>query len=664
MLSITFAASNLRTHIAGNSPEYPETSPELHVYVSSELYPEVLGNQRQVFVINERDIGKEYTLEIPNVKEMRPSSSLVISMFAKSKEGNRPYLVPCGTARMLIPYHIIGKSLPVRFKVDIVDPHCQSPVKKADLDFVIRNFVYTGNKVVTAQKWMNTPDEEDYWDERTQNYAKKALWTYLNSEQEIKFGVDHPKYKNAQKFVPSNTLLECIHCPYYQTEFYGLRLPGFAYSWIYPRTDPNEAFFVNIVRKSLEMYEMDESEFLGSISKQFAENSSPLPSSFMKAVNSVGGACCIYSQAQLYVLDHINQYRDSVCGWNSGTYIKCVENMNNLRVTHGNDCEDKAQDSAITAMSFKNFAGWTHPLTIACKMVVEQYCVLMCTGAASTASAQETRSGTEKDPSTFICHIFCLLIPSERLGIMLDRTNTDRSLVGIKRNKPAWNKELDILFCEGTGRESPTYRPEWEWSGESRDLYISRYIEQDKFEKENSNFALYDIIQKKYIAHPKDVEDYDDFYRFLVSAYIPKGQGSQIADITFVYPDTGRYGIYIHDLIYDRSNPGVVINEIIEPDEISHIEDVLNIAHPVPQPVPRPSDLVYRDIQFLEETLRLKPWIPEIPTKNKLFGYFFSIEELQGDHEKLNFTGNYRTYYKYYGLDVDTCYIELCFYQS
>jgi hypothetical protein len=161
------------------------------------------------------------------------------------------------------------------------------------------------------------------------------------------------------------------------------------------------------------------------------------------------------------------------------------------------------------------------------------------------------------------------------------------------------------------------------------------------------------------VAHPKNTYDYNAFYRYMVASFVPSGQGTKVGDITFVYSREERYGVLIHDFVYDDKEPGIVVNEILTEMETKFIEDCLLSVHPIPQLHMRNQNLVKYDLEFLERNLGLVPWSPKKACKH--FGYFFTLAELRKDPKKIIFEGPFEATYKYFGLDDTTAYIELCF---
>jgi hypothetical protein len=287
-------------------------------------------------------------------------------------------------------------------------------------------------------------------------------------------------------------------------------------------------------------------------------------------------------------------------------------------------------------------------------------------GAVSTAAAEDCSSGpvtdTEVEEVDFTAHIFCMLIPYGRAIKMLQRTNSDPSLIGIPKDIPPWSLELDLVFIEGTGRVSPILKPEWEWKTRERNWFLGNLRTQTQFEKENPHFANDSTMQVPYVSHPKNSSEYNCFYRYLVGGYIPQEEGVSVTDLTFVYTNKKAYGVLVHDLVYDVNEPGLVYNETREEGESKFIKDCLNAINPVPQLRNRNRFSVEEDLNFLERQLGLVKWTPN--QEKKHFGYFFAMEELRTKPWLVKINGPYESRYKYFGLDDFAAYIELCLYSK
>lgn len=653
MILLEFSVSDVDLHLAGSTPVFPEQDPVLHVYTSADLgvmRDGTFGADLEQGVVFSPGDSKRHVLYLPNATRLRESSSLVVGLYAVSSEQGLDFLVPCGTA--IVPMTDLRTKT-----LELTDPHPRVPIVKGSVKLVIHKITRDIQSGVETAPYI-TPagsEKEKAWMTKMNDYVMRVLGMFLTPEEDADYGIEPPHYPYARKFRPSHPMLRQIHCPFYQMEMMGRKLPGFAYSWIMPRAEPNEDYFVRLIKGALQLYEVDEKTFLSAVEKQLEEKKPLVCTDFKMVLDVIGGACSLYAQGQLYVPDHVNKYTPGHGAFSASTFIEEVENMNNLRVTHGNDCEDMGQDNAITALTLRNYESWTNPLTLACRRVLRNFLVLLPHGAVSTASASDAEA--PKD-TKFVAHIFCLLVSFGRIKKMTERTETDPALLGVPENLPAWSELLDVVFCEGTGRVSPILKPEWEWSSHEREWFVQRARTQVVFEKENTQFSSFNILQVPLIAHPKNTCEYNSFYRYLIAAYVPSGQGAKVGDITFVYPEKQQYGVLVHDFVYDAMNPGLVIPETLEEDEKKFIEECLLSVHPVPQLYCRDDDLIRRDLHFLEKVVGLTPWKSGKQCKN--FGYFFTLEELRREPLKIKFNGNYEACYKYFGLDNVTAYIELC----
>lgn len=156
------------------------------------------------------------------------------------------------------------------------------------------------------------------------------------------------------------------------------------------------------------------------------------------------------------------------------------------------------------------------------------------------------------------------------------------------------------------------------------------------FESRNSKFATYNIMQ--YSLRPKDeiCYEFNDFYKYVIGAQIPRGQGASVADLSFVYEERNTYGIMVQHLIYDDIlpgdashsdiSPGIVVNEILGDLETKITLEYLEMCQPVPHLSPRSEFKRTRDLQFLS-SIGLEEWRPSFGDSS--LGYFFSMDELR-----------------------------------
>lgn len=665
MLIIDFQIINAEFAVAHSAVGDDTDHPIFHVYTSRDLGPmndpSLSSNEplQTGIELTLQNMTLKKTLILPQADRLSSFSSLVIALFGTCEESGRKYRVPCGSDFLTLGALSKG-SFPSRHVLTLSDPHPKSPVLQANVTIEICSIKGsfsvdpTDNCVGYCIK-----KQDELLNEKMTEYILRSMSIFFSPQEDFYYGIEKPRYSKAKKMVASHPGLKKIHCPFYQMDFIGRRLPGFAYSWILPRTAPYEEYFVNLIQKGLELLEVSVNDFLSAINEQ--DNLPSLSREYMVASDVVGAICSLYAQGQLYVPDHVHSFAKHARGSHVLDFTQQVENMSVLRVTHGNDCEDMGADNMITALTLKQYDSWRHPLTRACQKVLQNYLVLLPQAAVSSASISDLKSNQQTMENVeFIPHIFGLLIPYSRVNRMLQRTGTDPSLLGVPNNIPKWTQDLDVIFCEGTGRVSPILKPAWEWSRNDKQHVIQVARQQVQFEEMNRPFISYNIMQTVLISKPENSYDYSDFYRFLVASYVPIGQGATVGDITFVYSKKNAYGILARDLIYDENDCGIVVNEILSREETDCINNWLQLAHPVPQLKLRDTFLIQQDLHFLNKVLSLEPWYPS--QNRKSFGYFFTMAELRANPNIVNIKGSYGRSYKYFGLDDFTAYIELCIY--
>lgn len=314
----------------------------------------------------------------------------------------------------------------------------------------------------------------------------------------------------------------------------------------------------------------------------------------------------------------------------------------------------------MTAMTIKNHEDWKEPLVKICQRVLNQYTIMMTQCAASLASMAD-RKETSND---LILHIFTMMIPHSKVKKLCERTDTDWKLLGIPTKIPSWNRKLEILFCEGTGRVNPCLRPIWESTFHDKRWYENSERDRYFFEIEHERFTKLSIIDKTFDI--KEGIEFNYFYKYIISAWIPDGQNSKVADITFVNVDRQRYGVPIVDLVFDGqvelgdfkgNEPGIVINEIITDRERTLVNRALCFTHPVPHIILRSKRLIEKDLSFLD-SLGMKQMISHDRCS---FEYFLSIQEVinMKDIIKSIDKTKYDLCYVYVALDDWTCFIQL-----
>lgn len=656
MILLTLHVSDVNLQLAGPTPEFPENEAVLHIYTSGDLGPmktDTGVDLEQGLIIGEPLDDKAMTFHLPNAKVITGSSCMVVTLFAKSTEGGRPYLADCGSC-MLNLEELKTKGAPFDQRLDFVNPHNSHHISKGSLTLQIQKAIWDVEPAIKTDPWMAIPGpQRDKWIDRMNNYIMRIMNMYYTPQDEGLYAFARSK-NGGGKFAPSNPALRRIHCPYFQMDFGGMMLPGSAYASVMPRMDPSEAYFAKLIDHALDLYEMDKGLFLATIEIQL--RSEKIDPNFASVLDVIGGACGMYAQGNLYVGDHSNAYNPSLgTPFEPKKSIIMDDDWGNLRVTHGNDCEEMGQDGLITARTLKGFYSkdWRDPTLKAIKQVLKHFLLFLPQGAVATPAAKDSQ---QKD-GDFIGHIFCMMIPHGRVLKMLERTHSDPKHIGLSKDVPAWSYDADIVFVEGTGRVSPILKPGWEWKNKSEEWFQTVGQAQNEFESMNTSFSSAALIQLPWVAHPKNKMEFDSFYRFIVGGFIPQEPGVTATDITFIYSDEKTYGVLVHDLVYDINNPGIVYNELRTEEESLFINDCLNMVHPVPQLVPRSKGLVEQDISFLERDLGLVRCTDQ---EKKHLGYFFSIEELRSNKSLVKFRGPYEARYKYFGLDDFTAYIELC----
>jgi hypothetical protein len=220
----------------------------------------------------------------------------------------------------------------------------------------------------------------------------------------------------------------------------------------------------------------------------------------------------------------------------------------------------------------------------------------------------------------------------------------------------------DVILSQG--RLMPDLKNPWENSPKPRSFYDTMERSRMEFERRNSRFASYNIMQYSNRPRTATAYDFSDFYKYVVGAQIPRGQGASVADIAFVYERENSYGILVQHLVYDGEDgnedshlPGVIINEILDRYEIETTLDFMSICQPVPHLAPRSEEYIERDHHFLRE-IGLEEWTMDMG--DCPLGYFFSLGELRDNPSCIRVLREWKLYYKYLGISEDTSYVEIC----
>lgn len=505
MILLNISVPEFVANWAGETDQFPELGGVMHVYTSADLgvMKEVKGKLEDSEVLEQGLIIENLpepnirTLYLPEATQLTGSSSLVFSLLAKSRENGRPYLVACGSVMLNIPEEIRHSKMPLSRRIEFVNPHPSVPVSKGSAVVRIHSATWDVPTAIKKEPWMACGHHRDDYLRRMDDYIFRIMDMFYSKEDDRKYPHPAPRHGSG-KFEPSHPGLRKIHCPFFQMDFGGFMLPSSSYASIMPRAEPDESYFVKLFDGALDLYEMKKSDFLKAVDRQMEEKTAMVHPEFKHALDVIGGACAMYAQGQAYVPDHANTYDPS-----SGTsfdpkkHIVFDEDMQNLRVTNGDDCEDMGQDGLITARTIRGFyeTPWKAPVLKAAQQVLGGFLLLMPHGAVSMAAADECKEAPDAENIQFMAHIFCLMIPHGRALKMLRRGGSDPASIGVPLQAPAWSERLDLVFVEGTGRVSPIFRPEWEWQNKDMSWFTETVQGQIAFEKENPRFAGYNIMQ-------------------------------------------------------------------------------------------------------------------------------------------------------------------------
>lgn len=475
-LDLEFKFSKYVDHLGedGNDTvDFAESSGYIYVYPSADMgsFRDSSGN-----ILPEGlrvdDLCGSHRVSLSGLKILKTSSCIGFSYFAHSRYQKQDFEMPCGTSVINLRDGILNTSRGtkakatkkstkrltrktverIHHKIEFWETHLDPPVLKGSVEVDIICSRDENDFEFEDAEWMSYPKDREFFNlDLLDDYIRRAMSMFFDDKEDAYHQVSAVKYPGFKKYTASHPTLKKIHIPYYVVGIPEVRLPGFSYSWLRPRGDLNEDYYVNLIRSSLSLFDVREEEFLSEIESQFSRKDGKTSSMFDLCTNVIAGACCLYSQGQLYVPDHINRYNRTLGIPFDQNYISNCENMGVLRLTHGNDCEDMGCDNSMVAMVLKTHSGWSNPLTLACKRVLQQFMVLMANCAVSTRSAAESRV-TSIGPNDLMSHVLCILVPNSRMVSMCRRTQTDHSLLGLADDSPNWNVDMGILFLEGTVR--------------------------------------------------------------------------------------------------------------------------------------------------------------------------------------------------------------------
>src|SRR5690606_29172094 len=119
------------------------------------------------------------------------------------------------------------------------------------------------------------------------------------------FSIPKPIYEKAHKYKAIDIRIEKCHCPEYRLDIPGIFLPGFAYSWLMPRDDPNEEYYINLLHNAMRMYDMKPESFEKTITQQIRSDTQVLLLNTKRVLEIIAGACSMFAQSQLYIADHV-----------------------------------------------------------------------------------------------------------------------------------------------------------------------------------------------------------------------------------------------------------------------------------------------------------------------------------------------------------------------
>jgi hypothetical protein len=132
------------------------------------------------------------------------------------------------------------------------------------------------------------------------------------------------------------------------------------------------------------------------------------------------------------------------------------------------------------------------------------------------------------------------------------------------------------------------------------------------------------------------------------------GQGTTVGDVTFVYERDQRYGVYIKDMIRDRFDMGIVVNEIMSDEEHRCLKDALLKIHPIPQLAPMTDDRKKRETNVLERSIGLRECRDDTPPS-----YVFDMKDVMRNPIPIKIRGDFRVTYRHHGIETDTSFVTI-----
>jgi hypothetical protein len=207
------------------------------------------------------------------------------------------------------------------------------------------------------------------------------------------------------------------------------------------------------------------------------------------------------------------------------------------------DCEDLA---LAIFMTFHSFLWNKSPQFAGLRRLMSAYECAMSVGAASYAKLD-----AEKTSSSFICHVWAMMIPKRLMATWTEKPARARE------SNTLWDK-VHVLMAEGTnfcdyfGMEKTFYLPKAEAEAEVKKIeqmqvYYERVVDQvpDLANKTVIRFKPLDIA-------PQEPQDLSDFYCYILTLWI-LAEGTDPIAYNFVH--NKKIGTGLHHVM--RGNPEI-----------------------------------------------------------------------------------------------------------
>lgn len=573
---------------------WSESNPELHVYLSRHLEPNVFRVVRIADAPNKSSVVRLET----NERYLMPHASIGFAGYCRTiNDEGKPCKTTAGFARLELRVLIdalLGaeKGKRIFFKLPLREHVDRDFVKgSVEVSFVAGDAIFFGSSAGIGEP---LSAQMPHFSEARRGICERVM----NAAIKRSIACFYDRY------APAIPHLAKIHCPEFKTSV--SVVPGSAYVWQSPPAKTPESFFLNAKRIVFDRAGASESVFNSVLESAF-QSDTVSASEMAMAAALVCDMFTLFTSCKYYLADKINENADPR-RYNS-FLVKGVEHYKCARYGE-DDCEGDGE--SIYMLIFEEFARLelSDRTLRNAQRLLEFYVPFVPLAAVTLASAGDLAGADDLGGQSILAHIFAMLVPRVCVERMLERSN--RGIQSAERYinydsvpRRAWEQQLELLVLEGTGWLCAGQKPLQSYARDptSADALRNVYTRQSALEERFPEIREH--CSGKIFGDPEALRsDPSTFYKYLVAAYTSyfMRRGFGFSDVAFVHEHSKQYGVRFGELLYScgsgaspdgqKTDIGMHICVEWSAEEIAIAQDVLRSEEPYPPLLaPKSSDV-------------------------------------------------------------------------